>query len=197
MYGIVTAWAGTMCGLRQAKWPCGTRSNTLSNRELPSILVKLQTASFISQFLCDSLQDLILPLSHHGREWACAQVRSVLLLCECNFPSTFEDHETNKLSILGRHCCCSEFMPIMFWFNNLLTLSWRWSLGVRVIPCGDEARLLGSKVSGQTAYILTAAGAAYGTAKSGIGIAGVGTFRSDLIMKVSAHLGSLNLWCTG
>lgn len=27
-------------------------------------------------------------------------------------------------------------------------------------------------------------GAAYGTAKSGIGIAGVGTFRSDLIMKV-------------
>jgi hypothetical protein len=36
----------------------------------------------------------------------------------------------------------------------------------------------------QTAYNLTAAGAAYGTAKSGIGIAGVGTFRSDLIMKV-------------
>lgn len=28
-------------------------------------------------------------------------------------------------------------------------------------------------------------GAAYGTAKSGIGIAGVGTFRPDLIMKVS------------
>ncbi|OAX83832.1 V-type ATPase, C subunit, partial [Emergomyces africanus] len=28
-----------------------------------------------------------------------------------------------------------------------------------------------------------AIGAAYGTAKSGIGIAGVGTFRSDLIMK--------------
>lgn len=28
------------------------------------------------------------------------------------------------------------------------------------------------------------AGAAYGTAKSGIGIAGVGTFRPDLIMKV-------------
>ena len=27
-------------------------------------------------------------------------------------------------------------------------------------------------------------GAAYGTAKSGIGIAGVGTFRPDLIMKV-------------
>lgn len=27
-------------------------------------------------------------------------------------------------------------------------------------------------------------GAAYGTAKSGIGIAGVGTFRGDLIMKV-------------
>lgn len=30
----------------------------------------------------------------------------------------------------------------------------------------------------------TGIGAAYGTAKSGIGIAGVGTFRSDLIMKV-------------
>lgn len=29
------------------------------------------------------------------------------------------------------------------------------------------------------------AGAAYGTAKSGIGIAGVGTFRPDLIMKAS------------
>lgn len=31
---------------------------------------------------------------------------------------------------------------------------------------------------------LTGLGAAYGTAKSGIGIAGVGTFRPDLIMKV-------------
>lgn len=35
--------------------------------------------------------------------------------------------------------------------------------------------------------IFGCAGAAYGTAKSGIGIAGVGTFRPDLIMKVS-HL---------
>lgn len=33
--------------------------------------------------------------------------------------------------------------------------------------------------------IFGCAGAAYGTAKSGIGIAGVGTFRPDLIMKVS------------
>ncbi len=32
--------------------------------------------------------------------------------------------------------------------------------------------------------LCTGAGAAYGTAKSGIGIAGVGTFRPDLIMKV-------------
>jgi hypothetical protein len=31
-------------------------------------------------------------------------------------------------------------------------------------------------------------GAAYGTAKSGIGIVGVGIFRPDLIMKVSAAL---------
>ncbi|KAJ5966362.1 hypothetical protein N7481_013076 [Penicillium waksmanii] len=33
------------------------------------------------------------------------------------------------------------------------------------------------------AMVFGSAGAAYGTAKSGIGIAGVGTFRSDLIMK--------------
>ncbi|KAJ5238876.1 Vacuolar ATPase proteolipid subunit c [Penicillium chermesinum] len=33
------------------------------------------------------------------------------------------------------------------------------------------------------AYSFIGAGAAYGTAKSGIGIAGVGQFRSDLIMK--------------
>lgn len=30
-------------------------------------------------------------------------------------------------------------------------------------------------------------GAAYGTAKAGIGIAGVGTFRPDLIMKACYH----------
>ncbi|KLJ13121.1 V-type ATPase, C subunit [Blastomyces silverae] len=34
-----------------------------------------------------------------------------------------------------------------------------------------------------SAMIFGSLGAAYGTAKSGIGIAGVGTFRSDLIMK--------------
>jgi V-type H+-transporting ATPase proteolipid subunit len=34
------------------------------------------------------------------------------------------------------------------------------------------------------AMIFGCMGAAYGTAKSGIGIAGVGTFRPDLIMKV-------------
>ena len=32
-----------------------------------------------------------------------------------------------------------------------------------------------------------AIGAAYGTAKSGIGISGVGTFRPDLIMRVWLH----------
>ncbi|PGH09977.1 V-type ATPase, C subunit [Blastomyces parvus] len=37
----------------------------------------------------------------------------------------------------------------------------------------------------QNSYTSTALGAAYGTAKSGIGIAGVGTFRSDLIMRAS------------
>lgn len=35
-----------------------------------------------------------------------------------------------------------------------------------------------------SAMIFGSMGAAYGTAKSGIGIAGVGTFRPDLIMKV-------------
>ena len=34
----------------------------------------------------------------------------------------------------------------------------------------------------------TGIGAAYGTSKSGIGIAGVGTFRGDLIMKVRFYI---------
>jgi hypothetical protein len=34
----------------------------------------------------------------------------------------------------------------------------------------------------------TGAGAAYGTAKAGIGIAGIGTYRPDLIMKVGSCL---------
>jgi ATP synthase proteolipid subunit len=36
------------------------------------------------------------------------------------------------------------------------------------------------------ANIFTGLGAAYGTAKSGIGIAGIGIYRPDLIMKVGA-----------
>ena len=35
-----------------------------------------------------------------------------------------------------------------------------------------------------TLYLALAIGAAYGTSKSGIGIAGLGTFRPELIMKV-------------
>ncbi|MCJ1323877.1 v-type proton ATPase 16 kDa proteolipid subunit 2 [Thelotrema lepadinum] len=38
------------------------------------------------------------------------------------------------------------------------------------------------------AMIFGCAGAAYGTAKAGIGISGVGTFRPDLIMKVRARV---------
>jgi hypothetical protein len=38
------------------------------------------------------------------------------------------------------------------------------------------------------AMIFGCAGAAYGTAKSGIAIAGVGTYRPDLVMKVWLHL---------
>jgi V-type H+-transporting ATPase proteolipid subunit len=34
----------------------------------------------------------------------------------------------------------------------------------------------------------TAVGAAFGTAKAGIGIAGLGTFKPELIMKASAAL---------
>jgi hypothetical protein len=37
----------------------------------------------------------------------------------------------------------------------------------------------------------TGAGAAYGTAKAGIGIAGIGTYRPDLIMKVGSCLYSV------
>ena len=37
-------------------------------------------------------------------------------------------------------------------------------------------------------------GAAYGTAKSGIGIAGVGTFRPDLIMKVRMACSKFAVW---
>jgi hypothetical protein len=44
------------------------------------------------------------------------------------------------------------------------------------LGCVRELLLMG--------VILPGMGAAYGTAKSGIGIAGVGTFRPDLIMKV-------------
>jgi V-type H+-transporting ATPase proteolipid subunit len=36
-------------------------------------------------------------------------------------------------------------------------------------------------------------GAAYGTAKAGVGIAGIGTYRSDLIMKVRHALCLLSL----
>jgi hypothetical protein len=46
------------------------------------------------------------------------------------------------------------------------------------------------RVGGPKIWLLsttTGIGAAYGTAKSGIGIAGVGTFRSDLIMKVRSE----------
>ena len=53
-----------------------------------------------------------------------------------------------------------------------------WSLDVRIPPgrChGAETEILIDSIG---------LGAAYGTAKSGIGIAGVGTFRPDLIMKV-------------
>lgn len=43
----------------------------------------------------------------------------------------------------------------------------------------------------QLSDIFKALGAAYGTAKSGIGIAGVGTFRPDLIMKARSYRVSL------
>lgn len=43
----------------------------------------------------------------------------------------------------------------------------------------------------------TGAGAAYGTAKAGIGIAGIGTCRPDLIMKVRRAARPANsLWAT-
>ena len=39
--------------------------------------------------------------------------------------------------------------------------------------------------------MITGVGAAYGTAKSGIGIAGVGTYRPDLIMKVGLQMSAM------
>ncbi|OJD11286.1 V-type ATPase, C subunit [Emergomyces pasteurianus Ep9510] len=50
-----------------------------------------------------------------------------------------------------------------------------------VAPCTDEDSF--SFFLSASQMIFGSIGAAYGTAKSGIGIAGVGTFRSDLIMK--------------
>lgn len=54
----------------------------------------------------------------------------------------------------------------------------------------DDLRMYVERVGGLKIRLLsttTGIGAAYGTAKSGIGIAGVGTFRSDLIMKVRSE----------
>lgn len=50
-------------------------------------------------------------------------------------------------------------------------------------PALRERRIMHAKSSQPTGI-----GAAYGTAKSGIGIAGVGTFRPDLIMKVRSFV---------
>ena len=51
-----------------------------------------------------------------------------------------------------------------------------------IFGCTDEH--IEGREETYTEHGTQAIGAAYGTAKSGIGIAGVGTFRSDLIMKV-------------
>lgn len=45
-------------------------------------------------------------------------------------------------------------------------------------------QLMAERGETQTKTANTGIGAAFGTAKSGIGISGVGTFRPDLIMKV-------------
>lgn len=48
--------------------------------------------------------------------------------------------------------------------------------------CPEYAPFLGFAGAG-SAMILSSIGAAYGTAKAGVGIAGMGTFRPELIMK--------------
>jgi hypothetical protein len=58
----------------------------------------------------------------------------------------------------------------------------RWSLAVRSLTSGLWHRLW---------FEMIAVGAAFGTAKAGIGIAGLGTFKPELIMKVRHRL----LWC--
>ncbi|EAL23608.1 hypothetical protein CNBA2550 [Cryptococcus deneoformans B-3501A] len=51
-------------------------------------------------------------------------------------------------------------------------------------PMGSILRLTDNSFAGVTsAIVFSTVGAAYGTSKAGIGIAGLGTFRPDLIMK--------------
>ncbi|KAJ5562679.1 Vacuolar ATPase proteolipid subunit c [Penicillium sp. DV-2018c] len=55
--------------------------------------------------------------------------------------------------------------------------------GIAAAVSLSHAYLIRQYTNSSLKMIFGSAGAAYGTAKSGIGIAGVGTFRADLIMK--------------
>ena len=57
----------------------------------------------------------------------------------------------------------------------------RWSLAVRIHPASNHFACVEGV---QTHVGIVSVGAAFGTAKSGIGIAGLGTFKPELIMKV-------------
>ncbi|KAJ5833443.1 Vacuolar ATPase proteolipid subunit c [Penicillium riverlandense] len=84
-------------------------------------------------------------------------------------------------SLLGWHCLCSKLSDILLRSTVLLTAISEDDLRVYVIDLATTINTEHTPIRKLT--ILTGVGAAYGTAKSGIGIAGVGTFRPDLIMK--------------
>ena len=70
----------------------------------------------------------------------------------------------------------NEFSPPFSVFFSFAGIS------AAVRPCAQHCKRIERLTIAQ--MILGCAGAAFGTAKSGIGISGIGTYRPDLIMKV-------------
>jgi V-type H+-transporting ATPase proteolipid subunit len=65
---------------------------------------------------------------------------------------------------------------IIPYFEKINLNYYRWSLAVSF--------LADIELSLYDSYLILAVGAAFGTSKAGIGIAGLGTFKPELIMKV-------------
>jgi hypothetical protein len=82
-------------------------------------------------------------------------------------------------------CCCVGELSVLSEPSSAWSCFYRWSLAVRVISPIHYAR---GTTDGCYGVDGIAVGAAYGTAKSGIGIAGLGGFKPELIMRVrSCH----------